>query len=374
MTGAGTALVIGGTGPTGPGVVEGLLDRGFDVTILHGGQHEADLPEEVPHIHVDPHFAETLAPALGRRSFDLVVAQYGRLQMIADLLRGRTARLIAIGGATGSLAAAGDPQWGRVGRPAIVTEVQEHLEHDRDRVRDRVRGREERAREGSDLRRSRRADLDRQQAAIRDELAEHAEHVFGGASLRLLAPGLFPDIETLIGDRPVVDAVTVWLGLNSFPVGDGVRVWAPPGDGSDDLSVALIEELTRLGAAGVEIDAGYAGDQETVFPLVSGGVPQDRVFMVGDGDPASGTNVSATPLPNQDLAARVDEVGNVCGRLAGTDGSRTVLTGSHVDTVPHGGNYDGALGILTGIAAVSALERDFGDAKLHAILGAEAHT
>jgi nucleoside-diphosphate-sugar epimerase len=133
MTATRTALVIGGTGPTGPGVVKGLLDRGFDVTILHGGQHEAGLPEEVPHIHVDPHFAETLAPALGARSFDLVVVQYGRLQMIADLLRGRTGRLIAIGGATGSLAAAGDPLWGRVGRPAIVTEDQEHLEHDIDR-------------------------------------------------------------------------------------------------------------------------------------------------------------------------------------------------------------------------------------------------
>ena len=114
--------------------------------------------------------------------------------------------------------------------------------------------------------------------------------------------------ETLIGDQPVVDAVTVWLGLNSFPVGEGVRVWAPPGDGSDDLSVALIEELTRLGAAGVEIDAGYAGDQETVFPLVSGGVPSDRVFMVGDGDPTSGSNVSVTPLPTEDLAAHVTEV------------------------------------------------------------------
>jgi NAD(P)-dependent dehydrogenase (short-subunit alcohol dehydrogenase family) len=36
------ALVIGGTGPTGPYVVEGLDHRGFDVTILHGGQHEVD--------------------------------------------------------------------------------------------------------------------------------------------------------------------------------------------------------------------------------------------------------------------------------------------------------------------------------------------
>lgn len=29
-----TALVIGGTGPTGPPLVEGLLERGLDTTIL----------------------------------------------------------------------------------------------------------------------------------------------------------------------------------------------------------------------------------------------------------------------------------------------------------------------------------------------------
>ena len=48
-----SALVIGGTGPTGPGVVSGLLERGFEVTI---GQHEVELPTEVPHIYTDPHW------------------------------------------------------------------------------------------------------------------------------------------------------------------------------------------------------------------------------------------------------------------------------------------------------------------------------
>jgi nucleoside-diphosphate-sugar epimerase len=33
------ALVIGGTGPTGPYVVEGLLQRDYEVTIMHGGFH-----------------------------------------------------------------------------------------------------------------------------------------------------------------------------------------------------------------------------------------------------------------------------------------------------------------------------------------------
>jgi hypothetical protein len=114
--------------------------------------------------------------------------------------------------------------------------------------------------------------------------------------------------ETLIGDRPVVDAVTVWLGLNSFPVGEGVQVWAPPGDGSADPSVALIEELTRLGAGGLELDAGYAGDQETVLPLMSGGVPRDSVYLVGDGTVASDSDVTSTPLGDEDLAAKVAEV------------------------------------------------------------------
>ena len=50
-----TAVVIGGTGPTGPYVVNGLIDRGFQVTILHTGRHETDLiGPEVEHIHTDP--------------------------------------------------------------------------------------------------------------------------------------------------------------------------------------------------------------------------------------------------------------------------------------------------------------------------------
>jgi hypothetical protein len=126
---------------------------------------------------------------------------------------------------------------------------------------------------------------------------------------QLLYVSMLPS-EALIGDRPVVDAITVWLGTNGFPVGEGDRVWVPEGDGSADPSVALIEELTLMGAAGTEVDAGYAGDQETVFPLVAGGVPPDRVYQLGDGDRevSSGSQVSSTPLPDENLAAHVAEV------------------------------------------------------------------
>lgn len=59
------------------------------------------------------------------------------------------------------------------------------------------------------------------------------------------------------------------------------------------------------------------------------------------------------------LEVREDAVGNVFGRMEGEPGA-TVLTGSHIDTVVHGGAYDGALGVLAGIAAVEAAARAAG--------------
>jgi N-carbamoyl-L-amino-acid hydrolase len=54
--------------------------------------------------------------------------------------------------------------------------------------------------------------------------------------------------------------------------------------------------------------------------------------------------------------AHVDAVGNVVGRYrADRDGARTLLTGSHYDTVRNGGKYDGRLGIFVPLAAVKAL-------------------
>ena len=93
-----TALVIGGTGPTGPHIVQGLLDRSYDVTILHRGTHEPpDLPE-VPHIHADPHFEETLREALGTTDYDLVLGMYGRAAVVASVLAGRCEDYVSISG------------------------------------------------------------------------------------------------------------------------------------------------------------------------------------------------------------------------------------------------------------------------------------
>ncbi|MEL4382854.1 M20/M25/M40 family metallo-hydrolase, partial [Shewanella algae] len=48
-----------------------------------------------------------------------------------------------------------------------------------------------------------------------------------------------------------------------------------------------------------------------------------------------------------------DAAGNLVGRLeGGTPGLPALLLGSHLDTVPDAGRYDGILGVLSAIAVV----------------------
>ena len=49
------------------------------------------------------------------------------------------------------------------------------------------------------------------------------------------------------------------------------------------------------------------------------------------------------------LTVRVDQIGNIIGRMDGTDpNAPAVVTGSHLDTVPEGGKYDGVVGVVGG--------------------------
>jgi nucleoside-diphosphate-sugar epimerase len=97
--GGDTVLVIGGTGPTGPYVVHGLLARNHRVAICHTGRHEIDeIPDEVEHIHTDPFDASALRAALDGRRFEAIVAMYGRLRDVAVIARDHTDRLITVGG------------------------------------------------------------------------------------------------------------------------------------------------------------------------------------------------------------------------------------------------------------------------------------
>jgi N-carbamoyl-L-amino-acid hydrolase len=93
------------------------------------------------------------------------------------------------------------------------------------------------------------------------------------------------------------------------------------------------------------------------------------------GRPASGTfadGVSRTAYSDADIAARqyviglmrqakleprIDPAGNIFARRPGQDASRPpILFGSHIDSVPQGGNFDGDLGSLAAIETIRGLD------------------
>jgi allantoate deiminase len=63
------------------------------------------------------------------------------------------------------------------------------------------------------------------------------------------------------------------------------------------------------------------------------------------------------------LQVKWDEVGNVWGRLEGSEGGKSIVAGSHIDSQTPGGRYDGALGALAGLFAIKALKEQYGTPK-----------
>src|SRR6266702_7287784 len=55
------------------------------------------------------------------------------------------------------------------------------------------------------------------------------------------------------------------------------------------------------------------------------------------------------------LRVTVDQMGNIFGERAGSQALPPVMMGSHVDSVPTGGKYDGQLGVLCALEAIRSL-------------------
>lgn len=60
-------------------------------------------------------------------------------------------------------------------------------------------------------------------------------------------------------------------------------------------------------------------------------------------------------MEKSNMIVRVDSVGNVFGRFEGTENLPAVLTGSHLDTVPQGGKFDGIAGIMASLEAIISI-------------------
>ncbi len=95
-------------------------------------------------------------------------------------------------------------------------------------------------------------------------------------------------------------------------------------------------------------------DQMASIGLQADGSVCRRGFSAAD---VQGRDRLATWMKESGMQVRVDTAGNLIGRLEGLDPSLPVLmTGSHLDTVPTGGRFDGVLGVLAGLEAVRALQ------------------
>lgn len=99
----------------------------------------------------------------------------------------------------------------------------------------------------------------------------------------------------------------------------------------------------------------------SVFGRPPGGAFADGVSRVAYSQAdVEGRRYVVDLMRSAGLAPRVDAAGNIIGRREGRDRSLgPILFGSHVDSVPNGGNFDGPLGTLSALEVMLAL----GDAK-----------
>jgi N-carbamoyl-L-amino-acid hydrolase len=69
-----------------------------------------------------------------------------------------------------------------------------------------------------------------------------------------------------------------------------------------------------------------------------------------------GREYAMTLMRVADLAVSIDAAGNIIGRRAGSDKTlKPILFGSHIDSVPEGGNFDGDVGSLGAIEVAQTL-------------------
>jgi len=113
----------------------------------------------------------------------------------------------------------------------------------------------------------------------------------------------------------------------------------------------------------IEIDAELV--RRFVFELAEfGRVGESGVTrLVYSPEWVAATDQYAAWCEESGLDVHRDAVGNVWGRLHGSEAGKSIVSGSHIDSQAPGGRYDGALGALAAMIALRTLKAQFGQPK-----------
>ncbi len=134
------------------------------------------------------------------------------------------------------------------------------------------------------------------------------------------------DRRTFVGGMVAAGTTPIWISTGSASAGATVRV-----DGD-----RVNEQLVRL----AEFGKSPTGTRRMAY------TDADR----------QGREYILRLMQEAGLEVRIDTAGNILGRREGTEtGAPAILFGSHIDSVPNGGNYDGDVGVLSSIEAVRTL-------------------
>ena len=128
-----------------------------------------------------------------------------------------------------------------------------------------------------------------------------------------------------------------WIGFAATLLGPGLLCAAaqPTAPAADPTRVQ--QHLTELARFGTNPEGGVS-----------------RVAF-SDAD-LSGRAYVRSLMEAAGLEVRIDAAGNLIGRREGSDRKLpAIVVGSHTDSVPHGGNYDGDVGVMGGIEVAQQL-------------------
>lgn len=111
-----------------------------------------------------------------------------------------------------------------------------------------------------------------------------------------------------------------------------------------------------------------------LMPVVNGDRLNRNILQLAEIGKLPGGGVSRVAFTPEDLLARqlvqswmieagmtvrIDAAGNIIGTYSGRqEGAGAIATGSHIDTVPVAGKFDGVLGVLAGIEVVHVLQEN----------------